>query len=107
MARRKTNDATDARLSFCNQSTFLELLHRRVRPQRRKVVVEDERVRVVEIARASRPLIARTQIASWIILGKFWRLRLFNLSLPRTVGPLRRYEHPLSRQRVVTTMWMV
>src|SRR5438132_11696867 len=70
VARRKTNYATDARLSFGDQCTVFVLFRRRVRPQRGKVVVEYEGVCIAGIAPAAGSLIARTQIASWIIFRK-------------------------------------
>lgn len=89
MTRRKTNHAANTGLAFRDQNTVLMLFRRRFQAQRRKVVGEHEGPGVRGITRAAGALIARTQVAIRIILRESLRLRFFNSSLPRTVGPLR------------------
>src|SRR5690606_10740331 len=67
----------------------------RGRQQRRIVVGEHERFAVVRVNCAARAFVAGAGVAGrvvpWLPLGT----RFLDLALPRTLGPLRRDQHPL------------
>src|SRR5215471_627350 len=106
MSRRKTNDATQTGLDFSPQQTVPSTSLAGALRERWKVVFKDERVFISGVAEPAGSLIPWTQITIRIVFWQTLRLRLFHLSLPRPVRSLRRYQHPLARQLIESTMRM-
>src|SRR5438067_2248948 len=107
VSRRETGHTTDARLAFShNQSVFIQRPPRRLRFERSEVIVKDKRGGVRRIARTASACVAGTQVACRIKDGQSLLYDIFYLSLPGTLSALWRDEHPLARERVVTTMRM-
>src|SRR5438034_3696380 len=56
--------------------------------------------------RAASAYVSRAQIAAGIVWDRPLRRRWFDLSLPRTIVPPGRYEHPLTAERIESPVRM-
>src|SRR5262245_43416886 len=72
--------------------------------QRREIVVERERRRILRIAGAVVAAVAGTEVAIGVVAWHVVDRDALDLSLPWTIGPLRRHQYPVSAERVETTM---
>ncbi len=77
--------------------------HRCIREQCSEVVGEHERGVVVRVADPAGTLVARTEVAVGVVRGRS-RRRLAGGAVPWSLGPLRRHDHPVARQRVATSV---
>ena len=107
VARREADDAADTTFAFGTEEAVLHGRLGRVRPERREVVVEDERGVVVGVPMAVRPDVARAEIA----IGEIGRSVVDDLRLlgaePRPERAARGDQHPLVDERVVPAVRVV
>jgi len=76
------------------------------RNERGEVVREHERAVVVPVAHAAGALVARAEIAGRVLFRQPLGRHALDLSLPRSLRPLRRHQHPLAAQRVEAPVGM-
>src|SRR5215472_8752422 len=83
----EANHAADSVLRSCNhQAMIVDYVHWSIRPERRKIVVENESAFVAWVARSCGTGISGTEIALQVVSGRLGPGSIFNLSLPRPVG---------------------
>jgi len=78
--------------------------HRRIRQQSGIVVIECEYRCVIGIPVPPSAFIPGAEIAFRVVMERSGSFRLPRLSLPRTLCPVRRDEHPVATQRVVAAV---
>ncbi len=87
-------------VSTTDQTVRLAPADRRVRYERRIIVVEDEGMPVLRVARPAGTGVSGAEVAGRVVRRLcFSRTRLFP-SLPGAITPVRRHEDPLPRQGV-------
>src|SRR5450631_2761652 len=103
VARREAHDAADARLTLRYKQAFvlnIEAAAGRVFLQRGEIILKNKCGWILWVPYAARAFIPRAQIAGWIVLRPLGRRHLLNRALPRTLRPVRRYQHPLAGESV-------
>ena len=74
--------------------------------QCRKVIREDERIRIVGVSKTAGSLIAGAEKTIRIMRETLARWRRFNLPVPRPLRALRRDQYPLPRKGIVSSVRM-
>lgn len=106
MSRRKAHYPANPLLRACHQQiALIQIKRRRIRQERRKIVVKNKCAGVLRILCAVRPFISRTQIASRIIRRQIIRRRLLCFSKPRPLRSMRRNQHPLACKWIKSAVW--
>jgi hypothetical protein len=68
------------------------------------IIFEDECPRVIRVVLSARPLVPRTHVALRIVGRHVLRCRCFSLTFPRPRGSPGRHQHPVSRQRIQSSV---
>jgi hypothetical protein len=97
MARRKTDHAADARFgSGYQQSFLLETARGSVRKQGREIVIKNMRSEIFRITDSDSPGVSRAHIAAGIVGRSCFGGVLLDLTEPRPLRAIWRYQNPLA-----------
>ena len=101
--RRKTHDAADSRFGLRGEQTSLVKLRSFTSGQQRRIiVVENARSRVLRCLRSTGTAIPWAQITARIERACRRNLRLLDFSQPRPLRAMRGHQNPLAQQRIET-----
>lgn len=108
MPRAETDHAANTGFRLCpKKRAACHRLMWTFRQKRREIIVKDKCLLVVGIHFAAGAFIAGAKIARRVVTGTLLPRRFLHLTLPRTFRAMGRYEHPLTRQRIVASMGML
>ena len=74
--------------------------------ERGKVIIEDESAGVTGIEHPSNPGVSGTEVAGGIVFRLTVGGYFLHLALPWPAGAMGRYQYPLARKRIQSTMWI-
>ena len=101
----EADDPADASLRVRDKQFFLVVFKSlNIRLQCGEIIVENECALVLGIADSPGARITRTQIAIRIVGDRRWRCLFLNLTLPGTLRPVRRNQHPFACQGVPSSV---
>ncbi len=108
MAGGIADNPADARFRLGHQQAVrLGRAFGRFRHQCGKIVGKDKGSIIVGIDRAARPLVAGAQIAGRVVPRQHGTVRFLLLPLPRSLGAMRRHQHPLAGELIEPPVRMI